>query len=499
MREMNPITPEHQKILSYAQISGMEAAAFASGKADRWTMMEQAAHATIDEILGKWPNLRTAHAPTVILCGPGRNGGDGYAIARILHGRGWPVRVEELPSDSTQPPEAVEMRTRWKALVPAPVTAPELVIDAIFDIGHPRPLDLGGLKALWDAARYRVAVDMATGLDAETGVGIAPHLHADLTVTFHAAKPGHYLADGPTRSGDLVVADLGLTSADHALRLAAPEPCRLSKTGGHKFDYGHAVVLSGPAGHGGAARMAARAALRIGAGLVTMLAPQDALSEHAARLDAIMLREVNSQTDIEAVLEDSRIRAICLGPGLGVERATALLPAVLAARRPTVLDADALTAIARDDNLADLHPDCVLTPHQGEFARLFPDLAEAMSRDPAKGGWPIPKHDAVHAAARRAGCVVLLKGHDTTIADPCGNAVLAHSSYDRAAPWLATAGAGDVLAGIITGLLARGLAPLEAAEAGAWLHVEAARTFGPGLIAEDLAEMIPPVFRSLGL
>ena len=203
----------------------------------------------------------------------------------------------------------------------------------------------------------------------------------------------------------------------------------------------------------------------------------------------------------DADLKDKRLNALCLGPGLGVRaRTLELVAAALGAKLGTVLDADALTSFAEDPPklFALLHENCVLTPHLGEFARLFPDLAAKLSEAPTKGP-AYSKVDAAREAAARAGCVVLLKGPDTVIADPQGRAAINSAHYDRAAPWLATAGSGDVLAGMITGLLARGLAPMAAAETAAWLHVEAARKFGPGLIAEDLPEMLPAVFRDLGL
>ena len=270
---------------------------------------------------------------------------------------------------------------------------------------------------------------------------------------------------------------------------------------GHKYSHGHAVILAGSSPKGGAARLAARGALRIGAGLVTVAAPPDAVPDHAAQLTAIMLRSVADADALARVLEDDRLNALCLGPGLGVGSDTrALVKVALGVRRGCVLDADALTSFADDPNalFAILHEGCVLTPHAGEFARLFPDIAERLAA-PATTGPAYSKVDATREAAARAGCTVLFKGPDTVIADPSGRCRINSAHYDRAAPWLATAGSGDVLAGFITGLLARGFEPLEAASTAAWLHVEAARSFGPGLIAEDLPEELPKVFRSLGL
>lgn len=273
----------------------------------------------------------------------------------------------------------------------------------------------------------------------------------------------------------------------------------------HKFAHGHALIVSGPHGRSGAARLAARGGLRIGAGLVTVASPPDAMAENAARLDAIMLREVARAEDLAEVLEDRRINALCLGPGMGVGDGQAELVSVALGRgsrgepRPTVLDADALTLLSqRPDLFSALHGSCILTPHAGEFARLFPDIAEKLNA-PATCGPAYSKVDATREAAARAGCVVLFKGPDTVISGPDGRAAINAAVYDRAAPWLATAGSGDVLAGFITGLLARGFSPFDAACTGAWLHVEAARSFGPGLIAEDLPEELPKVFRALGL
>ncbi|MEM1235252.1 MAG: NAD(P)H-hydrate dehydratase [Pseudomonadota bacterium] len=260
---------------------------------------------------------------------------------------------------------------------------------------------------------------------------------------------------------------------------------RLAKVGtAHKYDYGHALVIAGGIGRTGAARLAARGALRVGAGLVTLAPPAASLFACAAQSTAIMVRRCDTDADLASAFEDTRINALCLGPGAGVERAAALLPGVLArfadaSSGGCVLDADALTALA--PAMQPVGARTVLTPHGGEFARLFPDL-------PQDGA-------GVRAAAARTAGVVLLKGAETQIAGPDG----AFATVRAKAPWLATAGSGDVLAGVISGLLARGLQPMDAAEAGAELHGACARAFGPGLIAEDLPEMLPQVFRDLGL
>ncbi|MFN3823088.1 MAG: NAD(P)H-hydrate dehydratase [Pseudorhodobacter sp.] len=268
----------------------------------------------------------------------------------------------------------------------------------------------------------------------------------------------------------------------------------------HKYDHGHALILAGGPGEGGAARLSARGALRIGAGLVTVACPLAALQENAARLDTVMLRPLHDAAALARLLDDRRFNALCLGPGMGLDRARAMVPVACRSGRGVVLDADALSGFGGDpaELFALSHETCVLTPHGGEFARLFPDLAMAMGQD-ASDPRAMSRIDAVREAARRSASVVLIKGAETVIASPDGRAAVNRAKGAKAAPWLATAGSGDVLAGFITGLLARGFAPFDAACTGAWLHAEAARSFGPGLIAEDLPEELPKVFRTLGL
>lgn len=485
---------EMVELVTTAQMRAIEAEGFARGLDSR-ELMERAGAAVVSEILARWPQpLRLT-----VLCGPGNNGGDGFVIARLLAAQGWPVSVFLLGEAGRLPPDARANHDRWAE--GQPVAALEafqpddcdLVVDALFGIGFSRPLAPSmALDRLRSSALPVVAVDLPSGLNADTGTVVAPSLQATLTVTFHRAKPGHYLGAGPDQCGELVVADIGLDAVPvRTLELVqAPKAARLSKAAqAHKYGHGHALVLSGGVGRGGAARLAARAALRVGAGLVTVGCPPAALSENAAQLEAVMLTPVRDAAALRDLLSEPRLGALCLGPGLGLARARDLVPRATEARRPMVLDADALTAFseAPDDLFMALHDACVLTPHAGEFARLFPDLDLA---DPVA---------AVRAAAARAGCTVLLKGRATLIASSDGRAGLHAAAYGREAPWLATAGAGDVLAGLVTGLLARGMEPFDAAAIAAWLHVEAARGFGPGLIAEDLPDLLPQVLRALGI
>ena len=513
------------EVLTTAQMRAIESAAMASGQVTGLELMERAGEAVVAAILRKWPEYenhseRYTHR-AVVLCGPGNNGGDGFVVARLLAEKGWEVRVDLLGDPDHLPPDAKTNHDRWCRIGQVhPVMKDvgytyqaELLVDALFGIGLSRPLanNLWGIfDGIHDAVNnffcgpkspnvdQVVAIDVPSGLCADSGRLLAEDdLHiwgADLTVTFHSLKPGHLLADGPDLCREVVVAPIGLGGLAPDPRCHQVTGGQVAKSGGNKFDHGSALVIAGPSGHGGAARLSARAALRIGAGLVTIGPPQEALPEHSGQPDALMRRAIDNADALRDLLVDKRLNALCIGPGCGIDRAAALLADLLPALRATVLDADALTALSRQpDLMAALHDKCVLTPHMGEFARLFPDLAERLDAPPLQGP-AYSKLDATRDAAARCGAVVLLKGPDTVIARSDGEAAI-HSAFDI--PWLATAGAGDVLAGLITGLLAQGIRPFDAASLGALIHAKAARAFGPGLIADDLPEMIPQVLRDL--
>ncbi len=542
------------ELLTAAQMRALEQAAIASGQVTGLELMERAGQGVVNAIFEVWPELAKAPSRAVVLCGPGNNGGDGFVVARLLKGQGWQVEVFLYGDAERLPPDARVNYERWgevgevrplSALNAEVGAAPgltfDIVVDALFGIGLGRSLPDDVVRTLCNLFRGDlwgpvVSVDLPTGLCADSGKPLLPRGYAKgtndcsgwpaldglvaeaaLTVTFHRKKLGHVLDVGPRHCCRVVVVDIGLvpviaTRVCRDVGMVRKDLLRFLAKGreDHKYSHGHALILSGPSGHGGAARLAARGALRIGAGVVTVGCPPDALPENAARLDAVMLRGVPDAATLAEVLTDKRINALCLGPGLGLGALQAgLVREALAAvrqgaphgegRRGAVLDADALTLIARDPALfAALSPNCILTPHAGEFARLFPDIAAKLA-EPATKGPAYSKVDATREAAARAGCVVLYKGPDTVIAAPDGRCAINAAVYDRAAPWLATAGSGDVLAGFITGLLARGFSPFDAACTGAWLHVECARSFGPGLIAEDLPEELPKVFRALGL
>jgi hydroxyethylthiazole kinase-like uncharacterized protein yjeF len=510
-----------RELLTSAQMRAIEQAAIASGAVTGLELMERAGRGVVAAVFGEWPDLAKAPHKAVVLCGPGNNGGDGFVVARLLKDWGWEVEVFLYGDAGRLPPDAKANYERWAAMgsvgdlgrAPRFAHEADLFVDALFGTGLRRPLE--GAALAWAAARVSdpdaqaktVAVDMPSGLCSDSGRELqdgAETVLAALTVSFHAPKLGHYLGRGPSKCGRIDVADIGLEAAADAktAKLAAsPRSFVLDRSEtAHKYNHGHALILSGGAGKTGAARLTARGALRIGAGLVTLGVPGSAQQEVACQITALMLTRIEGAEGLAKVLRDSRLSAACLGPGLGLERARELAPIVLDRDnpRPTVLDADALTTFEDAPGvLFDmLHARCVLTPHGGEFARLFPDIAEKLAA-PATRGPAYSKVDATRAAAQRAGCVVLFKGPDTVIAAPDGRCSVNSAHYDRAAPWLATAGSGDVLAGFITGLLARGLPPMQAAEAGAWLHVECARSFGPGLIAEDLPELLPGVLRKM--
>ena len=477
--------------------------------------MERAGRSAADLIHREFNADKSLMRRARVLCGPGNNGGDGFRIAEGLHEYGWKVAVWAPADPGRMSPAAKEMRRRYSKLgevktldsleQPDPVDA-AVHIDALFGIGLTRPLRGAAAKALGIAMAHGplAAVDILSGLNADSGefavAGIPDPLPAHMTVTFECAKPGHFIGAGGRLSGRLNIAPLGL-EAERVRHVAPARRMRLWTAGSlpaallakreeqHKYDHGHVLVLSGPSSRGGAARLAARAALRIGAGLVTLGAPSAALAEHAAQLNAVMLAEVGSVERLEQVLQDRRINAVCIGPGLGRDAlARELTLAVLESGRSSVLDADALTAFADSPELLNetVCGRTVLTPHAGEFARLFGGLPA--SRDSAGS---LQRIDAVREAAFSSRATVLLKGACTVIASPNGEVSLVAATGANAVPWLATAGSGDVLAGLIAGLLARGADADSAAGTGAWFLNAAARAIGPGMISEDIAERIP--------
>ena len=476
-------------LFSVAEMYAADAAAVKAG-VPGLTLMENAGRAVADAIVRRW-----ARRPVSVLCGPGNNGGDGFVAARLLADAGWPVRLGLMGSRDRLKGDAAAVAAQWphpvEPLDLALLDGEPLVIDALFGAGLKRPL--GGMAlTLAEASAERnlpcVAVDIPSGVHGDTGAALGGAFRAAVTATFGQRKYGHLLLPGREHAGEVVVADIGIpASAIEALELRVHEngPALWQvllpgpSPADHKYSRGHALVVGGDGAHSGAARLAARAALRAGAGLVTVHAPEDAIPVYAAQLTAVM---VASTTDLGEALADERRNALLIGPGCGVSPKTrAQVLRALGAGKRCVLDADALSAFrdAPAALFAALTPESVLTPHEGEYRRLFAHEGDRLAR--------------ARAAAAESGAVVVLKGADSVIAGPDGRAAI----NANAPPTLATAGSGDVLAGFILGLLAQGMPAFEAAAAGVWLHGAAAASFGPGLIAEDLTETLPSVLRKL--
>jgi NAD(P)H-hydrate epimerase len=454
-------------------------------------LMQNAGSAVAREIARRW-----SPRPTAVLCGPGNNGGDGFVVARLLAAAGWPVRLALAGSPEALRGDARHHASLWRSPVEPLETGvledAALVVDALFGSGLRRPLGGDVSRILGAAADRRapiVAVDVPSGLLGDTGesLGAVP---AALTVTFTRKKPGHVLLPGRELCGETVVADIG-TRAALLERIAietwenGPALWRGAlpqlRAAGNKYSRGHALLWGGYPTTG-AARMAARAAARAGAGLTTIAVAPEALPVYAAALTSIMVRAAAQPEDLRALLSDKRLNALLIGPGAGVDGATrARALAMLATRRAVLLDADAISAFGeeRQTLFAAVAGPCVLTPHDGEFARLFDASGDKLSR--------------ARAAARTSGAVIVLKGADTVVAAPDGRAVV----NSNAPATLATAGSGDVLGGMILGLLAQGMEAFAAAAAGVWLHGAAAADFGPGLLAEDLPDLLPGVLRRL--
>ena len=469
------------ELLTPAEMYRADALAVAAGTA-LLALMERAGRSVAEEIVRRY-----GARPTLVLCGPGNNGGDGFVVARILKGWGWPVRLALLGARDRLSGDAAAMAAAWKGPVEQVGTmeGAGLIIDALFGAGLSKEFPPELAAAISAAGCPVVAVDVPSGLDGLTGRPRGASVRADVTVTFFRRKPGHVLMPGRELCGEVALADIGIP--DSVLEEIRPRDsinCEIRPPApaaeGHKYSRGHAVIVSGGPLHTGASRLAAEAALRSGAGLVTISGSRQALAVHAAQLSAIML----SDAGLAELLADRRKNAVCIGPAAGVEAGTrAKVATVLSSGAAAVLDADALTAFAADGErlfrlvaLGQARP-VVMTPHAGEFGRIFKGLGE---QDESK-------IELARKAARHSGAVVVLKGADTVIAAPDGRARV----NVNAPPWLATAGSGDVLAGMVTALLAQGMAGFEAACAAVWLHGDAANRHGPrGLTAETLIESL---------
>ncbi|MEO1113500.1 MAG: NAD(P)H-hydrate dehydratase [Pseudomonadota bacterium] len=490
------------------------------GLADRLTieggvpgidLMERAGQAVARSAAERVP----AGARILVLCGPGNNGGDGFIAARCLDEWGYSVGLHLLKDPQTLKGDALEAFRRMPSDMreaisylsaeggvsrdfPDDLGSADLVIDALFGAGLDRPLSgpvLDLVGRINQSGIAVVAVDLPSGLSGATGDVLGDAIKSRATVTFFRKKPGHLLFPGRGLCGATHVADIGIEPA--TLGGIGPKTFEngpdlwsdvwpMPSVNGHKYSRGHAVVFSGPISATGAARLSAGAALRAGAGLVTLASPPDAVMVHACHLTAVMLKKVNDAEATTDFLSDERLNALLIGPGFGVGTKTRdMAGLLLGSGRAVVLDADALTSFSEDTDslfaqIGSTSAPVVLTPHEGEFARLFPDIeGDKLLR--------------ARQAALLCGATVILKGPDTVIASPDGRAAI----NSNAPPWLATAGSGDVLAGIVTGLLAQGVSPFEAACQAVWLHGEAGLNAGPGLTAEDLDAALRPAIAAL--
>ena len=482
-------------LLTVAQMKAADEYATRQGIAS-FTLMQNAGRA-VASVVEQYCEKR----PVVVLAGPGNNGGDGFIAAQELLTKGWQVTVAALmPVESLKGDALTAAESYTGKVLPLSVTLLQgnpIIVDALFGTGINKPVAGAAAEVFSELGRRRlevVAVDIPSGVNGNTGEVLGVAAQATHTVTFFRKKIGHMLMPGHALCGRVHIADIGISDAalpseslihqnTHSLWLDA---LIWPKQAQHKYHRGHLVVVGGEAHFSGASRLSARSALRAGAGLVTVVCGSESLLAYASQLTAVMCQTADNIDELKAILSDARINTVLIGPGAGVSNYTRhKILALLAAKRATVLDADAISAFAENPTMLfnAIHSPVVMTPHEGEFRRLFSSSVD-MAKD---------KLTRARQAASIAGCVVVLKGADTVIASPDGHAII----NGNAPPYLATAGSGDVLAGIIAGLMAQGVPAFEAAAAGVWMHGAAASEFGPGLIAEDLTELLPGVLNYL--
>jgi hydroxyethylthiazole kinase-like uncharacterized protein yjeF len=494
------------ELLTPEEMQEADRRAIAAGPLDGYGLMLRAGGAVADVVLERFPAAERVE----VLCGPGNNGGDGYVVARLLAERSVPVSIwatDQPRKGSDAERAAAECPIRPQPLEAFRGSPNGIVVDALYGAGLTRPLDGAAEAAVRrvDALGLPVvAVDVPSGVSGETGHVLGVAFSADLTVTFVRKKLGHLLYPGRKRCGELIVADIGVSddvvveldastfeNAPGLWRGVLPSP----SVDTHKYRRGHVGVFSGGPASTGAARMAAMGAARVGAGAVTLLSPANAIEVNAAHLTSTILRKTESLDDVMDFVTDREPQALVFGPGLGFHAkvgrfAIEMIEALVNADLLIVFDADAITGFAAQPDAfvaalgrsRGIH--AFLTPHEGEFARLFPDIAADRA---------LSKLQKARMVAKRSGCTVVYKGPDTVIASPDGRAAI----NTNGTPLLATAGSGDVLAGFIAGLAAQGMPAFEAACAAVWMHAEAARAFGPGLIAEDLPQSVVPILRNI--
>ncbi|RRI03804.1 NAD(P)H-hydrate dehydratase [Mesorhizobium tamadayense] len=497
------------ELLSPVEMAEADRLAIAAGPLDGYGLMRRAGEAVAAAVLARYPAATRMH----VLCGPGNNGGDGYVVGRLLWESG--VDVAMWVSGEPRAGSDAALAAADCPLEPRPLSAlaaepGSLLVDALYGAGLSKPLSGEAARAVQiatDLGLPVVAIDLPSGVSGESGAILGSAFRAATTVTFARKKPGHLLLPGREMCGETVLADIGI--GDGIIAQIAPQAFEngpalwlpafpVPVVDAHKYKRGHTSVFSGGPSATGAARLSALAAARSGAGAVTVLSPANAMQVNAAHLTSIMLRKAEGVADLGAFLADRRPSSFVLGPGFGVgEKARDFALALLGTGQTPdtgveglVLDADGITSF-RDEPETLFQaargfgaPGLVMTPHEGEFGRLFPDVADDKV---------LSKLAKARAASARANAIIVYKGSDTVIAAPDGRAAI----NSNGAPWLATAGSGDVLAGIIAGLLAQGMPSFEAACAAVWIHAEAGSRFGPGLIAEDLPLAMVPVLRAL--
>jgi ADP-dependent NAD(P)H-hydrate dehydratase / NAD(P)H-hydrate epimerase len=490
------------EVLSTAEMERADRLTIAAGKPGFALML------SAGQAVAKAAMQLVEEGPILVIAGSGNNGGDGLVAAAELAARGREVSVILLSERESLQGDAASAARGWKYPVlpfnPQAIGKPALIVDALFGAGLNRPVkddphDM--IEAINANGAPILAVDLPSGINGTTGMIMGTAVRATETVTFFRRKPAHLLLPGRFHCGRVRLADIGIDPS--VLEEIRPQTFEnvpqfwgksfpVPQIDGHKYARGHAIVISGDLAATGAARMSARGALRAGAGLVTLASPRDALAVNAAALTAVMVRAIDTVAEFADLLTDKRLGTCAIGPGAGVGgRTRDFVLTGLTAKRNLVLDADALTSFAElpeqlfEAIKASQESKVVLTPHEGEFPRLFSDMS---NKHPGRS-----KLERVRAAAERCGAIVLLKGPDTVVASPDGRATIAAN----APPWLATAGAGDVLTGMIAGMLAQGVPAFEAANIGVWMHGESGREAGPGLIAEDLPEALPAVTRHL--
>ena len=497
------VPSEMIELLTNAEMAQADRLAISGGIAGI-DLMENAGAAVAEAVAAR----RGPASSVTVVAGPGNNGGDGFVAARLLAERGYRLEVMLIGEVGRLKGDAALAAKSWgKPIAPAEpggLDRADIIVDALFGAGLDRPVE-GLARAMIEAMNAQsapvVSVDLPSGINGTSGAIMGVAVKAAHTVTFFREKPGHLLLPGRLHCGSVSVADIGIPAtilARIAPRTFANVPALwresfpVPRHEGHKYDRGHAVVVSGPSWSTGAARLAARGALRAGAGLVTIASPREALAVNAAANLAVMVRAVDGAAELASFLADRRLNALAIGPGIGVNEETCeLVLAALSGDRAVVLDADAMTSFAQSpQRLAEALKTragkaTILTPHEGEFSRYFGAL-DARTKVGSK-------LERARLAAEIAGATIVLKGADTVVAAADGRASIAAN----APAYLATAGAGDVLTGIATGLLAQGMPAFEAASAAVWLHGEAARAFGPGLISEDLPETLPRIYREL--